>query len=110
MTWSFSDRLATNSVFHGAPAVDLSSFADFLRRQAPELLPASLSGAQAGNAGAQLPHGTTIVALKYPGGVLIAGDRRSTQGNMIAWRDLGIRAAQGSLQNVLQLGRIGTAA
>ncbi len=38
--------------------------------------------------GDQLPHGTTIVALKYPGGVLIAGDRRSTQGNMIAGRDV----------------------
>lgn len=37
---------------------------------------------------ASLPHGTTIVALKYPGGVLIAGDRRSTQGNMIAGRDV----------------------
>ena len=38
--------------------------------------------------GASLPHGTTIVALKYPGGVVIAGDRRSTQGNMIAGRDV----------------------
>ena len=38
--------------------------------------------------GDALPHGTTIVALKYPGGVLIAGDRRSTQGNMIAGRDV----------------------
>jgi proteasome beta subunit len=38
--------------------------------------------------GAELPHGTTIVALKYPGGVLIAGDRRSTQGNVIAGRDV----------------------
>ncbi len=35
-----------------------------------------------------VPHGTTIVAIKYPGGVLIAGDRRSTQGNMIAGRDV----------------------
>ena len=35
-----------------------------------------------------LPHGTTIVALKFPGGVVIAGDRRSTQGNMIAGRDV----------------------
>ena len=35
-----------------------------------------------------LPHGTTIVALKFPGGVLIAGDRRATQGNMIASRDV----------------------
>jgi proteasome beta subunit len=87
VTWPFSDRLSLNS-----SAVDLSSFADFLRRQAPELLPTSLSGgAHAGGAGgasAQLPHGTTIVALKYPGGVVIAGDRRSTQGNMIAGRDV----------------------
>ena len=37
---------------------------------------------------AALPHGTTIVALKFPGGVVIAGDRRSTQGNMIAGRDV----------------------
>jgi proteasome beta subunit len=84
VTWPFSDRLSLNS-----SAVDLSSFADFLRRQAPELLPTGLGGgAPAGGAGAQLPHGTTIVALKYPGGVLIAGDRRSTQGNMIAGRDV----------------------
>ena len=49
------------------------------------MLPASFSGSPVGD---QLPHGTTIVALKYPGGVLIAGDRRSTQGNMIAGRDV----------------------
>jgi proteasome beta subunit len=61
-----------------------------LRRQAPELLPAVLGGGggQSGGDAANLPHGTTIVALKYPGGVLIAGDRRSTQGNMIAGRDV----------------------
>jgi proteasome beta subunit len=92
VTWPFSDRLATNSALPGAPALALSSFAEFLRRQAPELLPASLTGAAqpgaAGGVGGQLPHGTTIVALKYPGGVLLAGDRRSTQGNMIAGRDV----------------------
>ena len=67
MTWPFSDHLFTNSALPGTPAVDLSSFADFLRRQAPELLPASFSGGgQPGGAGAQLPHGTTIVALKFP--------------------------------------------
>ena len=61
-----------------------------LRRQSPELLPASLggSGGQSGGDAGHLPHGTTIVALKYPGGVLLAGDRRSTQGNMIAGRDV----------------------
>ncbi len=88
MTWPFSDRLSTNSALPRNPALDLSSFADFLRRQAPELLPAGVGGGAQGAAGSQLPHGTTIVALKYPGGVVIAGDRRSTQGNMIAGRDV----------------------
>ena len=90
MIWPFPDRLNTNSAFSRTPAVDLSSFADFLARQAPELLPASLSGGAqpGGGTSAQLPHGTTIVALKHPGGVVIAGDRRSTQGNMIAGRDV----------------------
>ncbi len=76
----FSDRLDVTS-----PHLNLSSFSDFLSRQAPHLLPVvgeSVTG------GADLPHGTTIVAIKYPGGVLIAGDRRATQGNMIASRDV----------------------
>ena len=29
------------------------------------------------------PHGTTIVAISYAGGVLLAGDRRATMGNLI---------------------------
>ncbi len=70
------------------PSPDLSSFSDYLRRQAPELLPNNRIPAGGGQPGDALPHGTTIVALKYPGGVLIAGDRRSTQGNMIAGRDV----------------------
>jgi proteasome beta subunit len=90
VTWPFPDRLSTNSALPGFSAVNTSSFADLLRRQAPELLPAVLGGGGGGHSGgdAGLPHGTTIVALKYPGGVLIAGDRRSTQGNMIAGRDV----------------------
>jgi proteasome beta subunit len=67
--------------------MDMSSFSELLRRQAPHLLPA---GEPAGDITVSnaLPHGTTIVAIKYPGGVLIAGDRRSTQGNVIAGRDV----------------------
>lgn len=84
----FSDRLDVTS-----PHLNLSSFSDFLSRQAPHLLPAAdvpSNWAAAGDArsGSDLPHGTTIVAIKYPGGVLIAGDRRATQGNMIASRDV----------------------
>ncbi|WP_067536350.1 proteasome subunit beta [Nocardia crassostreae] len=71
----------------------LSSFSEYLRMYAPELLPANgfrgdggqpLSAAPADFA----PHGTTIVAVSYRGGVLIAGDRRATQGNLLASRDI----------------------
>lgn len=64
----------------------LSSFSEYLRIQAPELLPAL--GKASGDVITNLPHGTTIVALTYRGGVLIAGDRRATQGNYIANRDI----------------------
>ena len=64
----------------------LSSFSEYLRIQAPELLPAV--GKASSDVIANLPHGTTIVALTYRGGVLIAGDRRATQGNYIANRDI----------------------
>ena len=91
MTGASPDRLAFNSPLTGFPShsVDLSSFTEYLRRQAPELLPTGpLPGASGATPGEAFPHGTTIVALRYPGGVLIAGDRRSTQGNMIAGRDV----------------------
>jgi len=88
VTWPNLERLATNSALPGTAFGGLSSFTDHLRRAAPELLPAGIGSADAITPSSQLPHGTTIVALKYPGGVLLAGDRRSTQGNMIAGRDV----------------------
>jgi proteasome beta subunit len=90
VTWPHRDQLAFPSPLPGAPSVpvDLSSFSELLRRQAPELLPVNRSGSGEPVPSGALPHGTTIVALKFPGGVLIAGDRRSTQGNMIAGRDV----------------------
>ncbi len=81
-----------------------SSFADLVAECAPELLPgagaaaaARLGGAPgtagvpgAGGDGAAPPlrHGTTIVAARFADGVVMAGDRRSTAGNMIAQRDI----------------------
>ncbi len=64
-----------------------SSFADFLASQAPEMLPGHRS-IPAGSAGDLAPHGTTIVAATFPGGVVMAGDRRATMGNIIAQRDI----------------------
>jgi proteasome beta subunit len=87
VTWPHREQLAFPSPLPGAPSlpVDLSSFSELLRRQAPELLPVNRRAVGPSDT---VPHGTTIVALKYPGGAVMAGDRRSTQGNMIAGRDV----------------------
>ena len=69
-------------------SVGTSSFADFLATSAPGLLPGAGSADAAARAPGDLPHGTTIVALDFDGGVIMAGDRRSTAGSMIAQRDI----------------------
>jgi proteasome beta subunit len=88
VTWPHREQLAFPKPLSGPPSVpvDISSFSDLLRRHAPDLLPFNRAS-DVVPSGA-LPHGTTIVALRYPGGVVMAGDRRSTQGNMIAGRDV----------------------
>lgn len=66
-------------------ATGSSSFSEFLAAAAPELLPSRLDLP----AGAvEAPHGTTIVAVTHAGGVVMAGDRRATMGNIIAQRDI----------------------
>ncbi len=57
------------------------SFSELLRRRglAPEFEASS---------GVELPHGTTIVALRYADGVVMAGDRRATEGYSIAERTI----------------------
>ncbi|MEU6173519.1 proteasome subunit beta [Streptantibioticus parmotrematis] len=64
-----------------------SSFLDFLGSHAPELLPGGRSLPPVQGA-VEIPHGTTIVAATFPGGVVLAGDRRATMGNVIAQRDI----------------------
>jgi proteasome beta subunit len=64
-----------------------SSFADFLSVESPDLLPSRRAVPQ-GLSGDLAPHGTTIVAATFPGGVVMAGDRRATMGNIIAQRDI----------------------
>ena len=79
---SLSDaRLAAAYFAPGSP-----SFADFLGQVAPDLVSSRISPAL--NAGGLAPHGTTIVAATFAGGVAIAGDRRATMGSMIAQRDI----------------------
>ncbi|MEU2074631.1 proteasome subunit beta [Streptomyces sp. NPDC057020] len=62
-----------------------SSFIDFLADHSPEMLP---GGRKLPEGVVEAPHGTTIVAATFPGGVVLAGDRRATMGNMIAQRDI----------------------
>ncbi|WP_026917933.1 proteasome subunit beta [Gordonia shandongensis] len=69
---------------------DISSFTEYLRVNAPDRLPhnALADRTATPSATSAIPHGTTIVAVSHPGGVILAGDRRSTMGNLIATRDV----------------------
>jgi proteasome beta subunit len=64
----------------------VSSFTEFLSRTAPHLLPGNRP--LPGGAGDIAPHATTIVAIACGDGVVMAGDRRATMGNLIASRDI----------------------
>jgi proteasome beta subunit len=84
----------------GAPSgflgLQTSSFTDFLASHSPGLLPGRVLPADPDPRGPgsgfqairDLPHATTIVAAICDGGVVLAGDRRATAGNMIAKRDV----------------------
>jgi proteasome beta subunit len=63
-----------------------ASFPDLLRRIG---LGATGDGAgPAAGAGLNVPHATTCVALRYVDGVVMAGDRRATAGNLISHRTM----------------------
>ena len=82
--------MAADAGLHGRlpahfTAPGTSSFTDFLGAAAPDLLPSRLT---AGTGAVEAPHGTTIVAVTHANGVVMAGDRRATMGNIIAQRDI----------------------
>ncbi|MFC0527802.1 proteasome subunit beta [Phytohabitans kaempferiae] len=64
-----------------------SSFTEFLRVAAPDLLPGRRP-LPPGYSADLAPHATTIVTIVCQGGVVMAGDRRATAGNLIASRDI----------------------
>jgi proteasome beta subunit len=68
-------------------APGISSFTEFLGRVAPELLPGRRP-LPPGMAADLAPHGTTIIAIACAEGVVMAGDRRATMGNLIANREI----------------------
>src|SRR6476660_6883565 len=59
------------------------SFSELLRQVSPHHLPSAAGGSMTGF---DIPHGTTVVAVRYADGVVMAGDRRATAGYMIASR------------------------
>jgi proteasome beta subunit len=61
-----------------------SSFVDLLRRVAPHSMPGEASSG--GVAPVDVTHGTTVLAIRYAGGVVMAGDRRAIAGMTIASR------------------------
>jgi proteasome beta subunit len=67
---------------------------EFMSSAASELLPGVLmrsaqdAGGDRGTSAPQFTHATTIVAATFSGGVIMAGDRRATMGNLIAQRDI----------------------
>ena len=75
-------------------AARLPSFVQFLSSYDPSLLPLASLGPLASGQGPaadvikNLPHATTIVAVACEGGVVMAGDRRATAGNIISKRDV----------------------
>jgi proteasome beta subunit len=92
---SFPEPRLSLPVPHAALAPGATSFTDYLAATAPHLLPGRLPDgvdparhAALHAPGLDVPHGTTIVALTFAGGVVMAGDRRATMGNMIAQRDI----------------------
>ena len=69
-----------------APGLDPGpSFLEVLRRIAPHEVPGA-GLAQTPVNGAEIVHATTVVAIRFEGGVVMAGDRRATAGYTIANR------------------------
>jgi len=60
-----------------------SSFLELLQRDSPHLLP---NLAVEGEVAASVPHGTTVLAMRYREGVIMAGDRQATAGFQVASR------------------------
>ncbi|GAB3927959.1 proteasome subunit beta [Microlunatus endophyticus] len=84
----YRDHAGLSSTFLRAGT---SSFTEFVSLIAPQTLPGArvASGALGTGSAAHLTaHATTILALCYQGGVVMAGDRRATAGNMIAQNDI----------------------
>ncbi len=62
-----------------------SSFLEFLRMDHPHLVP---DFGRMDWSTVQVPHGTTVLALVYEDGAIMAGDRLAVEGHQVATRDI----------------------
>lgn len=96
-----------------------SSFVDLLARYRQDLTTAGTPSIPPESGRAlpteQIPHGTTVLAIKYQGGSLIAGDRRATEGFQISGRriekvirvdDYSAMAIAGAAGPCLEMGKL----
>lgn len=96
-----------------------SSFVDLLARYRPDMTTSGVPSAapEGGRAlpAEQISHGTTVLAIKYQGGSLIAGDRRATEGFQISGRriekvirvdDYSAMAIAGAAGPCLEMGKL----
>ncbi len=63
-----------------------SSFSELLDVDYPQLRPETVELNT--EAAAAVPHGTTVLAMRYATGVLVAGDRLASSGHMVAAREV----------------------
>jgi proteasome beta subunit len=64
----------------GTPFGSSPSFVELVKAERPDVLPTP-----ADHAGSlAVPHGTTVLGMKFADGIVMAGDRRATSGNFIA--------------------------
>ena len=66
----------------GGPIGANPSFFDLVTRTRPELV--QRVGGASPRGDVSVPHGTTVLGLKFAGGVVFAGDRRATEGFAVA--------------------------
>jgi proteasome beta subunit len=63
-----------------------TSFVELLRHTVPDFLPGRLDVPRAEAEALSIPHGTTVLALRYRDGVIMAGDRQASEGYQVASR------------------------
>jgi proteasome beta subunit len=93
-----------------APGADPGpSFADLLHRLKPDAPQPAAAASGSNPSPFDIVHGTTVVAIRFATGVVMAGDRRATAGNMIAGRRMEKVAAADEWSGIAIAGAAGMA-